>query len=607
MRWSRTLIPTLREAPAEAETASHRLLLRAGFIHRIGSGLYGRLPLGASVLQRLEGLARRVFENAGATALRLPILQPLAPLAKTGRDAELDDDLFTLTDRTGRRCALAPGADELVAETMAAHVDSYRLLPLTVYEIGPRFRDEFRPGPGLLGTRERMMATVWSFHTAAEGPGGPDETFARLREAAGRMLDRCGLAFDIVHAPSAPEIEAPSEQLICPSEAGDQIILRSDSADYAANLDACAIGDRRHSFDGDPTGALEVIPTPGCASIEDVCAFFRRELGSALKPQNMLKTLLYEARSRPGDGADASHARRGLIMAVVRGDHDVNETKLARAARSVAPWIGHLELATDDILAGWEHDFPVGYMGPHLAGSFDFTALLVDPDAAQGEWFWVTGANETDHHVRHFNWTRDLLEPHADAVRDRLGVADIRSAREGDPSPTGGVLHAARGISLVKLTRLGSACCDAMGFRVLDEHQQRQPVFMARYELDLDRLVAAVVERHHDEDGIIWPAAIAPFDVLITPVKYEGRNREVADALHEELTAAGLAVLLDDRDQRPGPKFKDGDLIGLPIRLTVGPKGLERDSIEFYRRDRSLEGGELVRIDDVAARCRARG
>jgi prolyl-tRNA synthetase len=604
MRWSRTLIPTLREAPAEAAIASHRLLLRAGFIHRIGAGLYARLPLGAAVLGRIERMARRAFEAAGATALRLPILRPLAPLTKTGREAELGDDLLTLVDRAGRRCALAAGADELIAEVMAAHVDSYRVLPLAFYEIGPRFRDESRPGPGLLRSRESAVAAAWSFHVSPDGPGGLDETFARLREAVTRVLDRCGVPFEIVRAPSVLEMEAPSEQLICPSPVGEDIIFQSETGDYAASVGACAIGTRRHSFEGDPTGALEPIATPGCASIEDVCAFFQRELGSALKPQNMLKTLLYEARGRPDPGG-GDRAQRGLIMAIVRGDHDVNEAKLARAARQVAPWIDRIELATEDILADRDYDFPVGYMGPHLAGSFAFTALLVDPDAAQGEWFWVTGANAIDHHVRHFNWQRDVLDPYAHAVEGRLRVADIRNACDGDPAPTGGVLRVSRGIRLAELTRLGSACPEAMGFRVLDEHQRQQPVFLARYELDLDRLIAAVVEMHHDDDGIIWPAAIAPFDVLITPVKYEGRSRETADALHDELSTAGLEVLLDDRDQRPGPKFKDGDLIGIPIRLTVGPKGLEQDSIEFHRRDRSRGRGELVKLEDVAARCRA--
>ena len=603
MKWSQTLIPTLREDPAEAEIISQRLLLRAGFMRRLGAGIYSYLPLGVRVLHRIIAIVRQEMNASGASEILLPALLPIGCLTPTGRAAEWGEELFTLADRQGRRHALSLAGDEAAIELLAGHVVSYRQLPLLLYQISSSFRDELRPRLGLLGTRESITQEAFSFHLAPDGPGGLDEAHDRVARAYSRIVDRCGLDCMTVEAPSGAGVEAPSHELICLTPGGEDIIYQADKGDYAANVAACAIGPRQHSLDGPPTGALERVHTPGCASIEDVCAFFRQELDSALRPQNMLKTLLYLARSGP----DKEAPKHALVMAVVRGDHDVNETKLLRAVRQVSASIGRVELATEEMLEEWDDRFPVGFIGPHFARSFPFEAVLVDPDAAQGDWFWVTGANEVDHHVRHFNWKRDLLDPVPADAAGPVIVADIRHACDGDPAPgdDGGVLRAARGIRLGELSRLGPSRAEAMGFHVLDEHQQQQGVVMGRFALQIGRIMAAAVEMHHDEDGIVWPAAIAPCDVLITPIKYEGPMREVADDLERRLGEAGFEVLLDDRAERPGPKFKDGDLIGIPIRLTVGPKGLAEESVEFYRRDHSLGRGELVRREEVVARCRA--
>jgi prolyl-tRNA synthetase len=603
MKWSQTLIPTLREDPAEAECISHRLLLRAGFMRRLGAGIYSYLPLGVRVLQRIIAIVRQEMNASGASEVLLPTLQPIGCLTPTGRAAEWGEALFTLADRQQRRHALALAGDEAAIELLAGHVVSYRQLPLLLYQIRSSFRDEPRPRLGLLGSRESIMQEAFSFHLFLVGPGGLDEAHDRMVSAYRRIVERCELDCLTVEAPSGAGVEAPSHELICPAPGGEDVIYQADKGDYAANVAACAVGPRQHSFDGPPTGALERVHTPGCASIEDVCAFFRQELDSALQPQNMLKTLLYLARS----GGDEEAPKHALVMAVVRGDHDVNEARLLQAVRQVSAAVERVELATEEMLEEWDERFPVGFIGPHFARSFAFEAVLVDPDAAQGDWFWVTGANEVDHHVRHFNWKRDLLDAGpADAAGPVL-VADIRNACDGDPAPgdDGGVLRAARGIHLGELNRVGRTRADAMGFHVLDERQRQQSVIMGRFALQIGRIMAAAVETHHDEDGIIWPVAIAPCDVLITPIKYEGPMKEVADDLERRLGEAGLQALLDDRAERPGPKFMDGDLIGIPIRLTVGPKGLEAESVEFYRRDHSLGRGELVRLKDIVARCRA--
>jgi len=602
MRWSQSLIPTSRQAPPEAEAVSHRLLVRGGFIRRVSPGVFAWLPPGERVRRRVAKRIGEAMRAVGAMEVLLPTVRPLSSPGETGREERLGDDVLTAVDRQGRKCAVGAAGDAPAAEALGASVDSYRRLPLTVYQISVMFVDELRPRSGLLYAREYTAKEAYSFHVGLEGPGGLSEACMRMQEVYRRIFDGCGLEYEVVEAPSGGGVEGPSRAFVCPSRAGEDVYLTSESG-YAARDECCMTGARRHSFDGDPTGELEKVHTPQCGSIEEVCRFFGERLGSKLKPEHMLKTLVYEAADRQS----ASSSRRArLVLAVVRGDHELCAPKLRAAVRQAHPETDEVRLASEGTLAASGGSFPIGFIGPHLARQSPCEMVVVDPDAAQGGRFWVTGGNEADYHVKHFDWRRDVLEERRVGREVRVLVADIRKALDGDPAPGGGVLRALRGIEIGRIEQAGSRLCDALHFRVHDERQQERSVQMGSYRIVLDRVIAAAVELHHDEDGIIWPAPIAPYDVVITPVKYEGRVREVADRLEAELSEAGLETLLDDRDARAGVKFKDADLIGIPVRLTVGERTLAEDAVELRMRDGSRGRGERIRVDEAVARCRTR-
>ncbi|MBI1367682.1 MAG: proline--tRNA ligase [Planctomycetes bacterium] len=576
MRWTRCLIPTLRQTPAEAVVPSHQLMLRAGLIQQVAAGSYSYLPLGWRALHKAIEIVRQEMNRAGAVEVFLPTLQPIELWEKTGRRAAYGDNLFVVEDRHGREQALGPTHEEVITDLVRRTITSYRDLPLNLYQIQTKFRDEFRPRFGVMRSREFQMKDAYSFHLSLESLG---ETYEAMRDAYRRIFTRCGVAFVEVEAEAGPIGGNASHEFMVPSPTGEDTILASDKGNYAANMEKCETGPRQSDLAAAPTGELEKLHTPGCPGIEDVCAFFKKNLGTKLKTQNMLKTLVCK-----GDGR--------WIVAVVRGDHDLNEAKVKAACGLAA-----LQLA--DEREARDAGFAIGFVGPHVAvGRHDIT-LVVDPDAAQGG-FWVTGANETDHHVKHFNWQREVV-----AAGVEVKVADIRNAMHGDPSPKndGGVLQASQGIEVGHVFKLGCKYSEALGLTVLDENQQTRSVIMGCYGIGVNRILAAALESEagHDEGGIIWPMAIAPYQVILTPVRYEGQTKDVVDALYEKLTAAGIDVLLDDRDERPGVKFKDADLIGIPLRLTIGDKGLAAPGgaeIEF--KPRTAEKPEMIKVDDAA-------
>ncbi|MEE9131209.1 MAG: proline--tRNA ligase [Phycisphaerales bacterium] len=569
--WSQTLIPTLRQDPADAEVPSHRLMLRAGLIRQLGSGLYTYLPLGWRALHKTIEIVRDEMNAAGAAEILMPALEPIELFADTKRDVEYGENLFRLTDRHGRHAALAPTHEEIITEFMAAYVESYRQLPLNLYQIQTKYRDEFRPRFGVLRSREFIMKDAYSFDLTVEGL---DTSYQAMYDAYCRIFDRCGLTYEIVEAESGPIGGSASHEFMVLCDTGEDTILKSDKGNYAANIDKCAIGERAWTFDGPPTGDLEKVHTPDCASIEAVGQFMK------VKPKHLLKTLIYLS------------GKMDIVVAVVRGDHSVNEGKLEAA------WGASVTL-DEDLCA--QLLFPIGFVGPHIAAERGMPNLVVDYDAAQDQ-FWASGANEIDHHVKHFNWKRDVLD-HIDS--SRIKVADIRNAADGDPSPTGdgGTLREHRGIEVGHVFKLGTKYSDAMGFTVLDEDQKQRSVIMGCYGIGLGRIVAAAIEIGHDADGIIWPASIAPYSVHIVPIKYEGELCKTCQSLAQQLEAAGLDVLIDDRPERPGVKFNDADLIGCPIRLTIGEKGLAQDSVEFKRRAAGKAKAELVKLDQVVQRC----
>ena len=627
MRWSQTLIPTLRQSPADAMVPSHQLMLRAGLIQQVAAGSYSYLPLGWRVLHKAMQIIREEMDAAGAVEVFLPTLQPIELWEQTGRREAYGDNLFTVEDRHGRVQPLGPTHEEVITDLIRRTVTTYRNLPITLYQIQTKFRDEFRPRFGVLRSREFQMKDAYSFDLTVEGL---NKSYDAMFEAYQRAFKRCGLDFVTVEAESGPIGGSASHEFMVLTETGEDTILFSDKGNYAANVEKCEIGPRPvpPPFSREPqasavespapTGDLEKVHTPGMASIEDVCKFMK------VKPKHVLKTLVFAATTiSVEDSAKVSQVYResnpqqpfvvtgdvDYYLVVVRGDHDVNEAKVRRVLQdrlshlSEEPY-SRVELL--DLASASSYGFPIGFVGPHLAVDYEKTGdpritLIVDVDATQQQ-FWVAGANEPDHHVKHFDWKREVLD---NIEEPRVIVADIRNAVEGDPSPKndGGVLKTAKGIEIGHVFKLGTRYSDALNVTVLDEKQQPRKIIMGCYGIGVNRILASAIEmeRGHDDRGIIWPKAIAPYHVVITPIKYEGQAKEVADRLYAELKASGVDVLLDDRDERPGVKFNDADLIGIPLRITIGDKGLANGEVEWKLR--TAEKAEMVKVDQAVERA----
>ncbi len=614
-RWTQTLIPTTREAPADAESPSHVFLSRAGFIRKLGAGIYDFLPLGYRVLKKVSQIVREEMDGAGAMELHLPVMLPIELYNETKRHVAYGDLLFKVTDRKGAVCALGPTHEEPITEMVKGSINSYKQLPINLYQIQTKFRDEARPRSGLLRGREFLMKDAYSFHTAVEGPGGLNETYDKMHAAYTNVFRRCGLDFTVVEAESGPIGGSASHEFMVNAASGEDTILKCPASGYAANVEKCEIGPRpapaKGYFAGEPSGALEEVHTPGCPGIEDVVKFLK------VKPQHMLKSVLFKVQSTPEDLAKYGEE---FILAVVRGDHDVNEGKVRDAAG-----VSGVELA--DVKEAAAKGFAVGFISPRAALGKKGVLVVVDRDAAIGfddaagkPKFWVTGGDKIDYHVKHFNWQRDLgKDPLAAAAHkpethgtgglrggdDYLMVADVRNALAGDPSPrsAGAKLETGRGIEVGHIFKLGTKYSDAMGLSVLGADQQKKSVIMGCYGIGVSRTVAAAVEQNHDENGIVWPVAIAPYHVLITLMRADSADHAaLADKIAGELAARGVDVLIDDRDERPGPKFKDADLIGVPIRLTIGEKALAAGAVEFKTR-RATDKGSLVPTGEIVEWC----
>ncbi len=586
--WTKTLIPTLRQVPAEAEVPSHQLMLRAGYLRKLSAGVYDYLPLGWRSLRKAMQIVREEMDAIGAAEVLLPALQPIELWERTGRRIAYGQNLFVVKDRHGREHALGPTHEEVITELVSAYIESYKDLPKVLYQIQTKFRDEFRPRFGVLRSREFQMKDAYSFHLQLDGPPGSgslSETYDAMHGAYCKIFERCGIPYMVVEAESGPIGGSASHEFMCPSPTGEDVILQND-AGYAANVEKCEIGPRPYKLDGEPTGELEEIHTPDCPGIDDVCAFFKSQLKTKLKQQNMLKTLVCQAGGR-------------WVIAVLRGDHDLNEGKLKAAC-------GFAELSLADERLAREAGFAIGFVGPHIVAGRNDIMLIVDPDAAQGG-FWVTGANKPDYHVKHFNWKRDVLD-HGISVQ----VADIRNAVEGDPAPEdrgGGVLKVTKGIEIGHIFKLGYKYTEALEVTVVNENNEPVKPMMGCYGIGINRILASAIENEqgHDDNGIIWPRALAPFDVLLVPIKYEGKVKEAVDQIAQELEEAPhvhaglrIEVLIDDRDERPGVKFKDADLIGVPLRVTIGDKGLAEGIVELKSRNGRIN--EKVAPESAARR-----
>ncbi len=587
MRWTQTLIPTQKETPADAQIISHQLMVRAGLIRQLTAGAYDFLPLGYRSLRKASQIVREEMDRIGAAEVSLPALQPAELWQKTGRDLTYGDNLMKFKDRHGRLNVLGPTHEEVVTELISAYVSSYKQLPISLYQIQTKFRDEYRPRFGLLRVREFLMKDAYSFHADLESL---NKIYDQFYAAYQRIFTRCGIPFVVVEAESGPIGGSASHEFMAACAAGEDTLVTSDKGNYAANVEKAEIGDRPATFGGDPTGALEKVHTPGLPGCEEAGKFMK------VKTKNLLKTLVFRTDAAAPTTEAGVNAR--WVVAVVRGDHEVNESKLKKAAAEKFD-IHELTMVDDpEVRANWV----IGFIAPDAAIKNKHAVLLVDPDAAQGG-FWATGANETDYHYKHFNWFRECGDQLADPKK--TAIVDIRNAMAGDPSPKndGGKLQASKGIEIGHVFKLGTKYSTALGANFIDEKHQQHPLIMGCYGIGVGRILIAAVESLHDDKGIIWPTSIAPYSVVVTPIKYEGEVKTAADKLYEQLNAAGIDTLLDDRDARAGSKFADADLIGIPVRITIGDRGLKEGKVELKKRT-SAEP-EMVEIAAVIERAAA--
>ena len=550
MRYSQLLIPTVKEVPADAEITSHRLMIRAGFIRKLASGTYTYLPLGMRMLRKAAQIVREEMDAAGAQEILMPIVQPMDLWRQTGRDVVMEDTLGRFVDHHGRENALAPTAEEVVTHVVAQEVNSYKQLPINLYQINTKFRDEFRPQYGVIRSREFLMKDAYSFDATVEGL---DESYRKMYDAYCRIFDRCGLKYVIVEADSGGMGGTDTEEFMVPCEIGDVLVATEDGS-YAANLEKAEV-DPLSKLELDGVGgiaAMEEVHTPDVGSIEAVCEFL------AAQPAEMIKTLIYSAGEQ-------------TIVALVRGDHDSNDSKLASAAGAEA-----VELAGESVIqsiTGAE----VGFAGP--MGLAEKVSKLIIDHAVAAMAVGVTGANKTDHHVRNIVPGRDFP-----LAGDNVIVADIRNATEAD-THQGKKLLFSRGVEVGHVFKLGAKYSKVLGATFLDEDGKEQPCIMGCYGIGVNRILAMAIETGADDNGCVLPISIAPFEVtvLILNNDSEGVVAE-AERIYSELADAGVEVLLDDRSARAGVKFKDADLIGIPLRIVVGDRGLAEGNVEVKRR-----------------------
>jgi prolyl-tRNA synthetase len=561
MRFSRALIPTVKEAPQDAANVSHVLLTRGGYIRRVGAGMYDFLPLGLRVLRKIESVIRQEMDRAGALEILMPALLPAEYFKETGRWDVYGDTLFRIKDRKGSDYHLGPTHEEIVTDIARREIRSYRDMPKNLYQIQTKFRDEPRPRGGLLRCREFSMKDAYSFDV---DDARARESYEKMRGAYCRIFDRMGLTYRLVAADSGAIGGKTSAEFQVLADSGEDAIVACDACDYAANVEVATVAPpESHHGQQEQEAKLEKVHTPGKKSIEEVTAFLK------VTPQKMLKSLLYVAGEQ-------------VVMAVVRGDHEVNEIRVARSLG-----VGEVFLATEaDVKKATGADVgfagPVGFEGKLLVDRA--AAILVNA---------VTGANHSDYHLTGVNRARDYAGD----------VVDIRLAATGDTCPkcSKGKLQSYKGIEAGHIFILGTHYTDKMRGLYVDEHQQQKPIVMGCYGIGVSRLVATTIEQHHDAEGIRWPMSVAPYQVHLVTLGKDAPVLDAAQKLYDDLGAQRVEVLWDDRDERPGVKFKDADLVGIPLRVTIGGKSLAGGNVEVKPRTESdPKKAELVPVADAA-------
>ncbi|PLT34178.1 proline--tRNA ligase [Bacillus sp. V5-8f] len=564
MKQSMILIPTLREVPADAEIKSHQLLLRAGFIRQNASGVYSFMPLGKRVLQKIEAIVREEMDAAGAVELLMPALQQAELWQESGRWYSYGPELMRMKDRNERDFALGATHEEVITSLIRDEVKSYKRLPLSLYQIQTKFRDEKRPRFGLLRGREFIMKDAYSFHANQESL---DEVYQKLFTAYSNIFRRCGLNFRAVIADSGAMGGKDTHEFMVLSDVGEDTIAYSDSSDYAANIEMAPVVTKYEKSTEDEK-ELTKVHTPGKKSIQEVSEFL--QVGA----KECIKTLLFKV-----DGKN--------VLVLVRGDHEVNDIKLKNYYAASVVELAQPE-ETKRILG-----CSIGSLGPiNVTGDVEILADHAVGVIVNG----VCGANEEDYHYVNVNPGRDFTD---------VAFTDLRFILEGDPSPDGnGTIKFAKGIEVGHVFKLGTRYSEAMGALFLDENGRSQPMIMGCYGIGVSRTLAAVAEQFNDENGLVWPENLAPFQIHVIPVNVKDETQaSLAQDLYEELRRQGYQVLLDDRQERPGVKFADSDLIGIPVRITVGKKAADgvievkiRKTGEVLEVNRTELAGELGQI-----------
>ncbi|NLH45219.1 MAG: proline--tRNA ligase [Acholeplasmataceae bacterium] len=541
MRVSRLYAPTLREVPAEAEVVSHQLMLRAGFMRKAAGGIYSYLPLALRVLKKIEAIVREEMDQAGAQELLMPIVQPAEMWQESGRWDVYGAEMFRLNDRHNRNFCLGPTHEEMVTTLIRADIRSYRQLPLNVYQIQNKFRDERRPRFGLMRGREFIMKDAYSFD---RDEVALDKSYQAMYDAYTRIFTRCGLNFRPVEADSGAIGGSGSHEFMVIADSGEAEIVFCTECEYAANVEKAELA--AISSVDEPMQELKSVDTPNCKTIADVCNYLNLSIEKSVK-------------------AVAYTSEKGLILCFVRGDHEVNEIKVINTCNVI-----NLEMASEEELT--KAGTVGGYMGP--VGMDPEKVMIVVDSSVMNMHNFCCGANKSDSHYLNVNPGRDFTPTF---------VADIRLIQETDACPhCGGKISKARGIEVGQVFKLFTKYSEALKATYLDENGKEKPMVMGCYGVGVSRTMAAAIEQNNDADGIIWPAAIAPYQVLVVPVNVKDElSSQMAEEVYSNLLKAGIEAAIDDRKERPGVKFKDADLIGYPVRIVIGPKTLTEKQIEI--------------------------
>lgn len=563
MRYSQYFIPTVKETPADAEVVSHQLMLRAGMIRKLAAGIYNYLPLGLRAIRKVENIVREEMNRAGAIELLMPGVIPAELWQESGRWDQYGKELLRIKDRKDAEFCLGPTHEEVITDLVRREIKSYRQMPINLYQIQSKFRDEIRPRFGLMRGREFIMKDAYSFDVDGDAA---DLSYEKMYQAYRRIFERCGLKFRAVEADTGSIGGSSSHEFMVLADSGEDAIASCNICEYAANVEKAEARPVAAAEHADPR-PLERVATPEKRTIEEVSAFL------GVHAASMIKTLVLLADKEP-------------VLALVRGDHELNEIKLKRVLDC-----GNLEMAGDEVVTKVT-GAPVGFAGP-----VGLKVKIVADLAVRGIRNGVTGANEKDMHLKNVNLGRDFQVTQ---------FADIRNVVHGDACPRceAGVLEMWRGIEVGHVFKLGTKYSKALKASYLDADGKEQIIFMGCYGIGIGRTVAACIEQNHDENGIIFPIPIAPFHCIISALNIkEEPVQEASEQIYKELCDAGVEVLLDDRDERPGFKFKDADLIGIPLRIVVGSKNLAQGNVEL--KDRKTGEVELLPIAEAVAKVKA--